>query len=1137
LTSLTDLLNRLRSLDVRLTLDGDRLNVSAPKGALDDALRAELSNRKEQIKALLREAHAADQSETIPQVQRAADMPVSHTQQRLWFMKQMDPSSSVYNVANAFRMEGRLDKPAFERALRDLIARHEGLRTRFVTIDGAPRCMIDPEAAMHLEHIDISHLRQDEREQEAEKFVQAIARRPFRLDRAPLMHLGLVRVGTDLHYFCFVLDHIIADGLSISIFVSELQAVYAQHVTGRPANLPPLPVQYLDYAEWQRRWLAGGALAEHLTYWKQQLRPLSSALQLPTDHQRPKIQTYNGARLLKRFPPELAKQVKAFARAEGATPYMVLLGAFEVLLHRYTGDELIAVGSATANRNRPEVDRVIGFFANNVVLLGDLSGEPTVRDILARVRDTALKAYAHQDMPFDVLVDSVSVHRELDHSPLFQVMFVLHTLLIDRIDLAGLACSQVEIEIGTSRFDLSVDVFDLPEGLRVYFEYNTDLFTGETISRMIDHYRMILEGFIADPAARIRDISMLRSEERRQLTYDWNCTERVYPREQTLHGLVEAQVRRTPKSEAVRFDDRSLTYEELDLRANQLARRLQALDVQHEALVGVCIDRSLDMVVALLAVLKAGAAYVPLDPAFPKERIDFMIKDAALDTIVTHSRLLPLVADQVRTVCLDTQWDEIAAESGAQLESPARADSLAYVIYTSGSTGRPKGVQLEHRSVVNFLTAMHAEPGIGADDRLLSVTTLSFDIAGLEIFGPLTVGAAVVIADRATALDGQRLMGLIETSDATLMQATPATWRLLLESGWDGKPDLKILCGGEALPRDLADRLLLASKELWNMYGPTETTIWSTVARVVADDRAPDIGRPIANTKVYVLDESMQPMPIGVPGELYIGGDGVARGYLRRPELSVEHFLEDPFVTRVGARMYRTGDLARWRADGLLECLGRVDQQVKIRGYRIEPGEIEVVLAGHPEVAQAAVVARPDASGEQRLVAYLVAAADATLEPAALRRFLAAGLPEYMIPSAFVVLPELPLTPNGKVDRKALPAPENRMIATVSYVSPQNATEAAVAAIWQEVLKVDRVGRHDNFFDLGGHSLLVVQVQTRLQKKFSRSLMLIELFQHPTVAALAAFLESGGSGAEEIELARERAARQRAVRSRGAAVN
>jgi amino acid adenylation domain-containing protein len=1137
LTALTDLLTRLKSLDIRLTLDGERLNVSAPKGALNDALRAELSSRKEEIKALLREALAADQSEPIPRVERGSDMPVSHTQQRLWFMKQMEPTSSTYNVANSFRMEGQLHTQALEQALRDLVTRHESLRTRFITVEGRPRCVIETQVAPHLEHIDISHLPESQREAEAERVVAEVARRPILLERAPLMRLVLVRVDARVHYFCFVFDHIVCDGLSIGIFVVELQALYAQYVTGQPANLPPMPVQYLDYAEWQRRWLAGGALAEHLAYWKEQLRPLSSSLQLPTDRHRPKLQTFNGARLLKYFPPQLSVQLKALARAEGATLYMVLLAAFKVLLYRYSGDELIAVGSATANRNRPEVDRVIGFFANNVVMLGDLSRDPTVREMLGRVKDTALKAYAHQNMPFDVLVDAVSSRRELDHSPLFQVMFVLHSLMMDRIDLAGLNCKLVELDIKSARFDLSVDVFDVAQGLRVYFEYNTDLFNTESIDRMMDHFQMVLEGFVADPGARIRQLPLLRSEERVQLTRDWNRTETEYPRDATVHGLFEAQARRTPQAEAVRFGDASLTYEQLDRRANRLANRLQALDVRPESLVGVCVERSLDMVVALLGVLKAGAAYVPLDPAFPKDRLEFMIRDASLKTVVTQSNLMGLLDSDVCALCVDTQLDN-ASDERPQDAVATSADSIAYVIYTSGSTGQPKGVQLEHRSVVNFLSSMHRQPGIDSKDIVLSVTTLSFDIAGLEIFGPLTAGGSVVIADRATALDGQRLMALIDESDATVMQATPATWRLLFEAGWEGKSDLKILCGGEALPRDLADRLLDTADELWNMYGPTETTIWSTIARVTRDDRPPHIGRPIANTRVYILDPERQPTPVGVPGEIYIGGDGVARGYLGRPELTQERFVPDPFDARTVARMYRTGDLGRWRPDGTIECLGRVDQQVKIRGYRIEPGEIEVQLAKHPEVTQAAVVARPDASGEQRLIAYVVGGSGTDFEPASLRRFLGASVPDYMIPSVFVTLPALPLTPNGKIDRKALPAPEGRALsATATYASPQNEAESSVAAIWQEVLRVERVGRHDNFFDLGGHSLLVVQVQTRMQKRFSRKFMLIDLFQHPTVASLAEFIANGDGGTEEIELARERAGRQRAVRGRSEALN
>jgi amino acid adenylation domain-containing protein len=1116
LSSLTELFSRLRARDIRITLDGERLNVNAPKGALDDALRAELSARKDEIKQFLRQVDASEQSEAIRVVPRGSHLPVSHTQQRLWFMKQMDPGSSTYNIANAFRMEGQLHPQALEQAIRDLIARHESLRTRFVTVDGGPRCMIDDNVAFQIERIDLTHLPDSERETSAERLVGEISRRPFDLERAPLMRVALIRVDTRLHYFCFVIDHIVADGLSIGWFVLELQALYAQYVTGQRADLPPLPIQYADYSEWQRRWLEGGALNEQLEYWKRQLQPLSSALQLPFDRPRPKVQTFNGARLMKTFPPELSVQLKALARSENVTLYMVLLAAFEVLLYRYSGQEIFAVGSASANRNRPEVERVIGFFANNIVMLADMRGDLTVRDLFDRVRDTALKAYAHQNMPFDVLVDALCTRRELDHSPLFQVMFVLHSLMMDRIDLVGLECKLVELDQRTSRFDLSVDVFDLAGGLSVYFEYNTDLFNAETIHRMVDHFRMILETIVADPSVRIRSIPLMRGEERTQLLHDWNRTDTPYPADQTIHGLFEEQVKRTPDAIAVRCNEHSLTYRELEQRAESLAATLQERGVAIESKIGVCVDRSLDMVVALLGVLKAGAAYVPLDPAFPRDRIEFMVRDAQLRTVVTQAKLASLFGSDVDAVCIDN----LAQSSNAseREKRSVRAESLAYVIYTSGSTGLPKGVQLEHRSVVNFLLSMHREPGLTAADRFVSVTTLSFDIAALELFGPLTCGGTVVIADRSTALDGERLMALLDASNATILQATPATWRLLLEAGWNGKKDLKALCGGEALPRELADRLLELVHELWNMYGPTETTIWSTVARVRKDSKAPPIGRPIANTRVYVLDAEGQPTPIGVPGELYIGGDGVARGYLDRPELTAERFLPDPFAARPGARMYRTGDLARWLSDGTLECLGRVDHQVKIRGYRIELGEVESQLAKHPQIAQVAVVARPDASGEQRLVAYVVG--ESIPEPASLRRFLAAKLPEYMIPSVFVPLAQLPLTPNGKIDRKALPAPESQMtVSSADFAAPKAGTESKVAEIWQEVLRIERAGRNDNFFDLGGHSLLVVQVQNRLQKAFQRKFMLIDLFKYPTVASLAEFIDQGQRETEAMSVA------------------
>jgi amino acid adenylation domain-containing protein len=1135
------ILARLKSLDIRLALDGERLNVNAPKGALTPELRAELSVHKEEIKAHLRSAIGASLEESgsspITPVPRTPLMPVSHTQQRLWFLKQMDPQNSAYNIPASMWMRGRIDIPALERTLNDLIARHESLRTRFVEVDGSPHTVIEAVSRLQIERIDLPDVPPERREEEARRVVTEFAGRPFDLGRCPLMRVALIRLAPELHVFCFVVHHIIADGLSLGILALDFHALYTAYATGSTPALPPLPVQYADYAEWDRRWLAGGALEQRLAFWKKELGGSLPVLQLPTDRPRPRVQTSNGARVFQTLDPSLLTDLKAAARSENVTLFMLLLAAFEVLLHRYTGEEDLPIGSAVANRNRPEVERVVGFFANNIVLRGNVGGDPTVRELLARVRETALGAFAHQDMPFDLLVTELGTRRDLEHSPLFQVMFVLNNGPMRKLQLPNLECEPIMFETGTARFDLAVDLFDSPEGLMVFFEYNTDLFDAGTMERMLGHYEGLLRSFIGGLGSRISELPLLPPREREQITVEWNRTALPYERQQTVHGLFEAQAARTPDAEALSFEGQSLGYAELNRRANQLAHYLRARGVTRETLVGLAMERSLEMVVAQLAILKAGGAYVPLDPGFPQDRLALMVSDAQLALIVTQASQRQIGSgSQVRRICVDTDWDEIARHPAENPAPLGGAENLAYVIYTSGSTGKPKGVQIEHRAVVNFLTSMHREPGIGPADRLLAVTTLSFDIAGLEILGPLTAGGTVVLASRATALDGYALARLIDSSGATLMQATPATWRVLLECGWTGSPGLRILCGGEGLPRELADRLLPLVSELWNMYGPTETTIWSTLARVLPGKDHPNIGRPIANTQVYILDSARQPVPVGIPGELYIGGDGVARGYLNRPELTAERFVPDPFAARADARMYRTGDLARWRPDGTIQCLGRADHQVKIRGYRIEPGEIEAALAAHPGIAQAVVVARPEPSGAQRLVAYLVPNGSATLDPAELRTFLARGLPDYMVPSIFVSLTTLPLTPNGKIDRKALPEPEMQSIATGStYVTPANEVEAAIAAIWQEVLRVPRVGRNDNFFDLGGHSLLIVQVQNRLQKEFGRLVPIVEFFQYTTVAALAARLSSDTAGVDRMAVARERAGRRKAALRQGSA--
>ncbi|NCT99625.1 MAG: amino acid adenylation domain-containing protein [Comamonadaceae bacterium] len=1129
-----DLLARLARLDIRLSVDGDKLNVSAPKGALTPALREELGRRKEEVKAHLGAqagAGAAPARSALPPlvpVPRQADMPVSHTQQRLWFLRQVDPHSHAYNIPAVLRFTGALDDGALERALQMLVVRHESLRTRFVTVQGEPRCVIEAQTPLAIERIDLSHLRGEALAAASTRAAEGVVQKPFDLTRAPLLHVGLIREAADRHVLAIAIDHIVSDGLSIGIFMLEFQSLYTHLVTGQEPNLAPPPVQYHDYAEWERQAFAQGALDEHAAFWKRELQDLPSLLQLPTDRPRPPVQTTRGARRTLQLSPELSQRLKAFGRQEGVTLYMVLMSAFQVLLHRYSGETDIAIGSAIANRNRTEVEHVIGFFANNLVLRADLSGNPSVRELMARVRDRALKAYQHQAMPFDMLVDLLGTRRELDHSPLFQVLFVLQHMQLTGLDLPDLRCEPVELEVKSARFDLAVDVFDIPQGLRCYFEYNADLFDDSTIARWQGHYERLLRGFIDAPEARIADLHLLTPAEERQLLLDWNATAQDYPRQQTVHGLFEVQAARTPEAVAVRFEEQALGYGELNARANRLAHHLRSLGAGAGSLVGVWMERGLDMVVAVLGILKAGAAYVPLDPAFPKDRLDYMMEDAELGIVVTQSALADGLPDGVHGVRLDAGEAELAALSPLNPPAIAGPHDLAYVIYTSGSTGRPKGVMLEHRSVVNFLLSMQREPGIGAQDRFVAVTTLSFDIAGLEIHGPLTVGGTVVLAARATALDGLRLAQLLDRHEATLLQATPATWRLLLDSGWRGRPGLKMLCGGEGLPRELADKLIATGGELWNMYGPTETTIWSTVQRITDTARGISIGRPIANTQVYVLEPSGLPAPIGVGGELCIGGDGLARGYRHRDELTAEKFVTLALPGVGPTRVYRTGDVVRFLADGRLEFVGRRDHQVKVRGFRIELGEIETVLSRHPGLKGNVVHVREDTPGDQRLVAYVVPEAGARPEAEAMRATLRAQLPEYMVPGQFVVLEAFPLTPNGKVDRKALPVPEAAAPSEADEVAEalMSPVQRQVAALWREILKIDRVGLHANFFDIGGHSLLLVRLQAALKREFGQEIALVELFQRTTVAAQAQRLGAPVGASSALERARARAAKQ-----------
>ena len=778
----------------------------------------------------------------------------------------------------------------------------------------------------------------------------------------------------DEHVLLLHTHHIVSDRWSMGLLAEELAALYTAFAQRKPSPLAKLPVQYADYALWQRQWLQGKVLDNQIAYWKNQLSDAPGVLEFLTDRPRPAVQTHHGATQSHLIAKPLVDKLRILSQSEGVTFFMTLLAAFQTFLSRFSGQEDIVVGSPIANRSYAEIEGVIGFFVNTLALRTDVSGNPSFRELLTRVKEVALGAYAHQDIPFEKLVEEIQPERSLSHNPIFQVMFALQNAPMQTLQLPGLLLERTPVHTETSMFDMTWFAIEVPDGLLLRTEYNTDLFDGTTIQRALGHFQTLLAGVAADPGQRLSDLPLLNDEERRQVLTEFNATQADYADHLCVHYLLEQRAQQMPAAIAVVSGEQQLTYGELNARANQLANYLRKRGVGPDVLVGICIDRSVDMLVGILGILKAGGAYVPVDPAYPKDRIAFILEDAKVSLLITLKSLtgsLPQHSAQV--VLLDEDWHSIVEKNADDVTRNITPDNLAYVLYTSGSTGKPKGVQIQHRSLTNFLCSMQQEPGIKRDDVLLAVTTLSFDIAGLELYLPLTVGARLVLASYEEARDGRSLITKLENEGVTVMQATPATWRLMLESGWQGSERLKILCGGEAFPRELADQLLPKCAELWNMYGPTETTIWSTLHRIKAGETGPvSIGRPIANTQTYVLDSNRQPVPIGVAGELYIGGDGLARGYLNRADLTRDKFVTHAFDAEPPRRLYRTGDLVRYRPDGTLIFLGRVDNQVKLRGFRIELGEIESVLTEHDGVLQSVVVAREDEPGNQRLVAYVL---------------------------------------------------------------------------------------------------------------------------------------------------------------------
>jgi len=1067
--------------------------------------------KRKQLLERLKKKHGEGSAQKISRQSRETNtFPLSFAQQRLWFLDQLEPNSFTWNISLSYGVTGQINEQALERALQEIVNRHEVLRSTFAIVDGRPVQVIAKQGILPFSVIDLGNLPASECDIAFQRLIIEECERPFDLAKGPLVRVKLLKGGKKQPVFILTMHHIVSDAWSLGVFFTELRAFYTALCKGQSHSLPELPIQYADFASWQREWLEKEVVETQLSYWKEQLGGDLPVLQLPADRPRPKVQTFPGAIEPFKLSRSLLTALQKLSQQEGVTLFMTLLAAFKTLIYRYSGQEDVIVGSPIAGRNRAEFEGLIGCFLNTMVMRTNVSGSSTFRQLLSQVQEMAMGAYAHQELPFEKLVEELQPDRDLSTSPLFQVMFVLQNAPAPNFEIFDFTLIPIRGERKPSRFDLTLYMGEKDERLMGAAEYNTDLFDRTTIKRMCRHFEMLLESIVADPSQRIANLPILTTEEKHQIVVEWNTTRLEYPKERSFQKLFEAQVEKTPEVTALVFENQKLTYQQLNARANQLAHHLKKMGVGPDVLVGIYVERSVEMLVGLLGILKAGGAYVPLDPAYPMERIAYMLQDSGASVLLTQEKLVnQLPKHDAQVLCLDRDRKKISQEVDDNPCGEPMPENVAYVIYTSGSTGKPKGVAVQHYTLVNFLNSMASEPGLISTDVLLAVTTLSFDISGLELYLPLMIGAQVNLVSREVASDGRRLSKALADSAATVMQATPATWQLLLESGWQGSPQLKILCGGEALPRELANRLLHCCESLWNMYGPTESTIWSAVQKVEGGEVPISIGRPIANTQMYILDRNFNPVPIGVYGELYIGGDGLARGYLNRSELTAEKFVPHPFSHEDGARMYSSGDQARFLSDGRIELVGRLDHQVKVRGFRIELGEIEATLALHKAVDQVVVVVRggADSSDDKHLAAYMIAASEQEPTVGDLRGFLMESLPEYMVPTAFVFLDALPLTPNGKVDRKALPSPEGVHPKLGSeYVAPQSEIERTVASIWQEVLKVEKVGIDDNFFDLGGHSMLLVRIQGKLSEAFDRDISIIELFKYPTVNTLAQYV-------------------------------
>ncbi|NCS46535.1 MAG: amino acid adenylation domain-containing protein [Microcystis aeruginosa BK11-02] len=1108
-----EFLSYLNSLEIKLWLEEEKLKYQAPQGAMTPEIKQEIGTRKPEIIAFLRSAITPSKTfeSVISPVARSEDFPLSFAQQRMWFIYQMDQQNSAYNEALTIRLTGRLNIDILEQTINAIIQRHESLRTTFPMVEGKPIQKIAPSLKIKLLVVNLKDIPQEQ----IDKLIIKELQKPFDLTQAPLLRCTLFDLGYENYILVNVFHHIIIDGWSKGILFKELSEFYQAFLSNSTVDLPELAIQYADFAVWQRQWLQGEILENQLNYWKKQLTAAPPLLELPTDKPRPANPNFRGHSISFQINSELTEKLKLLSQKSGATLFMTLLAALNTLLFRYSGQDDILIGTPTANRNRQEIEPLIGFFVNTLVLRNSLEGNPTFSALLQQARNVVLEAYANQDVPFEQVVDGLEIERSLSYNPLFQVMFALQNAPLNALELPHLKAQYLAVENQRIKFDLSLvlEEIETEQGsyLEGFWEYDSDLFTPERITRMVGHFQTLLKGIVANPQQTVGELPLLTESEKQQLLVEWNQTQKDYPQNLCIHQLFEAWVEQTPDAIALIFKGEQLTYRELNSKANQLANYLQTLGVKPETLVGICIEPSLEMIVGILGILKAAGAYVPIDPTYPSERIAYMLDDSQLAVLLTQEKLVTsLPQHQAQVICLDSDWKEISTESKSSPITSLTPENLAYVIYTSGSTGKPKGVLVAHRGLCNLSQAQIKLFDVQPDSCVLQFASISFDASIWEIVMALCAGARLYLGTREELQPGQPLLQLLQEQEITHLTLVPSALTALSS---ENLPALQnIIVAGEPCPPSLVIQWA-SGRRFFNAYGPTESTVCATVAQCFEDMDVLPIGRPIANTKIYILDRYLQPVPIGVPGELHLASVGLAKGYLNRPELTDSKFITNPFSEKSSDRLYKTGDLVRYGNDGQIEFVGRIDDQVKIRGFRIELGEIESVLNQHSQVKDGIVIVREDELKTKRLYGYFIPETEA-LTSQELRQFIQDRLPDYMIPAFLISLESFPLTPNGKVDRRALPLPKINPNELEDYATPSTKNEQILAQIWQEVLGLKTISINDNFFELGGDSILAIQIIAKANQE-GLEITPKQLFGYQTIAQLAILAET--TAATEID--------------------